>query len=215
MNPQAWQQPAAAPAARSRSASGEAEQRPGSMAEGFKQFLMSHRGFSLVEAEAMCRELESRMQPVSSGTDFQSLLESFVQTQKTLTASLTEAVRGVDGEDISKFREPNMSSPSNMICGTFEVRDNSTDTFCWRMRLSLLAPNAAPASYWHNIPDGAKVTAPKRAGSLYLSHIAGNSAVNPIAVLAAHDRSSPLIYQMFLTKNSDIRGKCAKEKSML
>ena len=75
------------------------------MAEGFKQFLMSHRGFSLAEAEAACRELESRMQPVSSGTDFQSLLESFVQTQKTLTAELTEAVRGVDGEDISRFRE--------------------------------------------------------------------------------------------------------------
>ena len=38
-------------------------------------------------------------------------------------------------------REPDMSDPSNSIRGSWEVEDNSTDTYCWPLRLAMYAPN--------------------------------------------------------------------------
>ncbi len=79
-----------------------------------------------------------------------------------------------------KFKEPNMNDPQNGLFGSFEIQDNSTDSFSWMARLALKAPNAMPSSYWKNIPgNGAQLTTPRRATSLVLTHLAGSAQINP------------------------------------
>ena len=145
-----------------------------------------------------------RQQPSS----LEAWMKEFIETQgainKTIATGLTGQQGGRDQEtgdpaelDMYKFKEPNMSDPQNGLFGTFELQDNSTDSFSWTARLALKAPNAMPASYWKSIPgNGAQLTTPRRATSLVLTHLAGSAQINPAAVLACHDRAYPITYQV-------------------
>ena len=92
-----------------------------------------------------------------------------------------------------------MSLASNKICGTFELDDDSTTKFDWRIRVALKAPNAPMSEYWDQIPNnvshnldlvcgncfvqGAQKAVPRRASSLVLTHLMGTSQVNPQVIL--------------------------------
>ena len=97
-----------------------------------------------------------------------------------------------------------MSLACNKITGTFELDDDSTTKFDWRIRVALKAPNAPMQEYWDQIPNnvshdldlfcsgvcsgncfvqGAQKAAPRRASSLVLTHVMGTSQVNPQVIL--------------------------------
>ena len=46
-----------------------------------------------------------------------------------------------------------MSLACNKISGTFELDDDSTTKFDWRIRVALKAPNAPMQEYWDQIPN--------------------------------------------------------------
>ena len=136
---------------------------------------------------------------ISSGQNLQpqqpspmeAWIKKFMETQGAINKSIATGLTGQQGGrdqesgdpaelDMYKFKEPNMSAPENCLSGSFEIQDNSTDSFAWNVRTALKAPNSMPASYWKSIPgNGAQLTVPRRATSLVLTHLAGSAQINP------------------------------------
>ena len=112
-------------------------------------------GFSPEDATAAAMGLQGKTQPLtsppapaSSSDPQQQLFLKFMQSQTEANNLLLErgkaSTRSYDngpGLEAYYHREPDMSDPSNSIRGTWEVEDNSTDTYCWPLRLAMYAPN--------------------------------------------------------------------------
>ena len=157
-----------------------------------------------------------------------TLLSQQQQSIQTLAAAQANRAQAeTEASDALTHREPDMSLPANKALGQFQVEDNSTDVFSWNLRMAFKAPNAVPSAYWSQLPgNGAQKTEPRRATSLVFTHLMGNDQINPSVILMAHDRGTPLCYQVnnvnfgcvlnnhlgfvlfqyFLSKNAQFRG---------
>lgn len=134
-------------------------------------------------------QLQQPLQP--SPSPMEAWIKKFMETQGAINKSIATGLTGQQGGrdqelgdpaelDMYKFKEPSMSRPENGLSGSYEIQDNSTDSFAWDVRMALKAPNAMPASYWKSIPgNGAQLTTPRRATSLVLTHLAGSAQINP------------------------------------
>ena len=112
-------------------------------------------GFSPEDATAAAMGLQGRTQPLtsppapaSSSDPQQQLFVKFMQSQTEANNLLlkrgeanTRSYDNGPGLEAYYHREPDMSDPSNSIRGSWEVEDNSTDTYCWPLRLAMYAPN--------------------------------------------------------------------------
>ena len=127
-----------------------------------------------------------------------TLLSQQQQSIQTLAAAQANRAQAeTEASDALTHREPDMSLPANKALGQFQVEDNSTDVFSWNLRMAFKAPNAVPSAYWSQLPgNGAQKTEPRRATSLVFTHLMGNDQINPSVILMAHDRGTPLCYQV-------------------
>ena len=110
-------------------------------------------GFSPEDATAAARGVRGQSQPpspapASSSDPQQQLFVKFLQSQTEANNLLLERgkanTRSFDngpGLEAYYHREPDMADPANSITGSWEVEDNSTDTYCWPLRVQMFAPN--------------------------------------------------------------------------
>ena len=112
-------------------------------------------GFSPEDAAAAARGVRGQSQPpspapapASSSDPQQQLFVKFMQSQTEANNLLLERgkanTRSFDngpGLEAYYHREPDMADPANSITGSWEVEDNSTDTYCWPLRVQMFAPN--------------------------------------------------------------------------
>ena len=110
-------------------------------------------GFSPEDATAAARGVRGQSHPpspapASSSDPQQQLFVKFLQSQTEANNLLLERgkanSRSFDngpGLEAYYHREPDMADPANAITGSWEVEDNSTDTYCWPLRLQMFAPN--------------------------------------------------------------------------
>ena len=112
-------------------------------------------GFSPEDAAAAARGVRGQSQPpspapapASSSDPQQQLFVKFMQSQTEANNLLLERgkanTRSFDngpGLEAYYHREPDMADPANSITGSWEGEDNSTDTYCWPLRVQMFAPN--------------------------------------------------------------------------
>ena len=150
--------PSSSGGSRKRNSSGIPRSQPPSQPQADPQTVyetLIASGFSPEDATAAAMGLQGKTQPLasppapaSSSDPQQQLFVKFMQSQTEANNLMLErgkaSNRSYDngpGLEAYYHREPDMSDPSNSIRGSWEVEDNSTDTYCWPLRLAMYAPN--------------------------------------------------------------------------